>query len=114
LIAKVHHKIRHTDLWGKKSLGPELAAELGAHEIVIDNIPAFLAGHLKERYLTPEKGMDCDEIEWMNRNRLRKFVTTHNARFDQINAILGGDTASGKKAFADWKVLKESTLMDVE
>jgi hypothetical protein len=114
LIVKVHHKVRHTDLWDKKSLGPELAAELGAYEIVIDNIPAFLAGHLKERDLTPEKGMDCDAIEWMNRNRLRKFVTTHNARFDQINAILGGDTASGKKAFAEWKVSKESALLDAE
>jgi hypothetical protein len=114
LIAKVHHKVRHTDLWDKKSLGPELAAELGAHEIVIDNIPAFLAGHLKERDLTPEKGMDCDEIEWMNRNRLRKFVTTHNARFDQMNAILGGDTASGKKAFADLKASKESAFLDAE
>jgi hypothetical protein len=113
LIAKVHHKIRHTDLWDRKSVGPELAAELNANEIVIDNIPAFLAGRLEERDLTPEKGMNCEEIEWMNRTRLRKFVETHYERFDRINSILGGDTASGKKAFAERHIPEES-VVDVE
>jgi hypothetical protein len=108
LLAKVHHKVRHTDLWDKKSLGPELAAELDAKEIVIDNIPSFLAGRLKERDLTPEKGMDCDEIEWMNRNRLRKFVATHYGLFDEINTVLGGETASGKKAFAKGVVVESA------
>ncbi len=114
LVAKVHHKVRHTDLWDKKSLGPELAAELDAQEIVIDNIPSFLAGRLKERDLTPEKGTDCEEIEWMNRNRLRKFVATHYARFDRINTVLGGDTASGQTAFAKREVSEESELINVE
>jgi len=100
LIAKVHHKVRHTDLWDRKSKGPELAAELHAHEVIVDNLPAYLAGRLKERDLTPEKGMDCDDLEWMNRNRLRKFVVTHYERFDRINGILGGDTESGKATFS--------------
>jgi hypothetical protein len=98
LVAKVHHKVCHTALWDRKSKGPDLAAELRARELTIDNLPAFLAGRLKEQDLTPEAGVECEAIEWMNRNRLRKFVATHYARFDRISDLLGGDTTSGKAA----------------
>jgi hypothetical protein len=114
LLVKIHHKVSHTDLWDRKSVGPELAASVNAKEVLLDNIPAFLAGRLKERDLTPEKGMDCDEIEWTNQNRLRKFVKNHYERFDEINSILGGDTGSGKKAFANRHQPEEGELMDVE
>jgi hypothetical protein len=114
LLVKVHHKVSHTDLWDRKSVGPQLASSLNAKEIMLDNIPAFLAGRLKERDLTPEKGMGCEEIEWMNQNRLRKFVKNHYERFDRMNAILGGDTASGKRAFAKRELPEESELMDVQ
>jgi hypothetical protein len=114
LLVKVHHKVSHTDLWDRRSVGPELASSLNAKEIMLDNIPAFLAGRLKERDLTPEKGMGCEEIEWMNQNRLRKFVKNHYERFDRMNAILGGDTASGKRAFSKRELPEESELMDVQ